>query len=93
MPAPAPERTVVGIVGGGPAGLLLSHLLHRSGVDHVVLEARSREEIEHTHRAGILEAGAVQVLVDAGLDRVCCGTAPGTTASCCASTAPTTAST
>ncbi|MFD7307380.1 4-hydroxybenzoate 3-monooxygenase [Promicromonospora sp. NPDC059942] len=70
MPAPAPERTVVGIVGGGPAGLLLSHLLHRSGVDHVVLEARSREEIEHTHRAGILEAGAVQVLVDAGLDRV-----------------------
>ncbi|MFD6444290.1 4-hydroxybenzoate 3-monooxygenase [Promicromonospora sp. NPDC060204] len=70
MPAPAPERTVVGIVGGGPAGLLLSHLLHRSGVDHVVLEARSREEIEHTHRAGILEAGAVQALVDAGLDRV-----------------------
>ncbi|WP_211240059.1 4-hydroxybenzoate 3-monooxygenase [Promicromonospora kroppenstedtii] len=66
----APERTLVGIVGGGPAGLLLSHLLHRSGVDHVVLEARSREEIEHTHRAGILEAGAVQVLVDAGLDRV-----------------------
>ncbi len=64
------ERTVVAIVGGGPAGLLLSHLLHSSGVEHVVLEARSREEIEHTHRAGILEASSVQTLVDAGLDRV-----------------------
>ncbi|GAA2228320.1 4-hydroxybenzoate 3-monooxygenase [Promicromonospora sukumoe] len=71
MPAPrTPERTRVAIVGGGPAGLLLSHLLHGSGVEHVVLEARTREEIEHTHRAGILEAGAVQALVDAGLDRV-----------------------
>lgn len=68
--SPAPERTPVGIVGGGPAGLLLSHLLHRSGIEHVVLEARSRDEIEHTHRAGILEAGAVQVLVENGLDRV-----------------------
>ncbi|MFI8523848.1 FAD-dependent monooxygenase [Promicromonospora sukumoe] len=71
LPAPrTPERTRVAIVGGGPAGLLLSHLLHGSGVEHVVLEARTREEIEHTHRAGILEAGAVQALVDAGLDRV-----------------------
>lgn len=61
---------MVGIVGGGPAGLLLSHLLHRSGIDHVVLEARSRQEIEHTHRAGILEAGSVQTLVENGLDRV-----------------------
>nr|WP_108494888.1 FAD-dependent monooxygenase [Promicromonospora sp. AC04] len=64
------ERTVVAIVGGGPAGLLLSHLLHGSGIEHVVLEARSREEIEHTHRAGILEASSVQTLVEAGLDRV-----------------------
>ena len=64
------EHTPVAIVGGGPAGLLLSHLLHRSGVEHVVLEARSRHEIEHTHRAGILEASSVQTLVDAGLDRV-----------------------
>jgi p-hydroxybenzoate 3-monooxygenase len=64
------ERTRVAIVGGGPAGLLLSHLLHGSGVDHVVLEARSRAEIEHTHRAGILEASSVQTLVEAGLDRV-----------------------
>ncbi|MGW2091384.1 FAD-dependent monooxygenase [Promicromonospora sukumoe] len=71
MAAPrTPERTRVAIVGGGPAGLLLSHLLHGSGVEHVVLEARTRAEIEHTHRAGILEAGAMQALVDAGLDRV-----------------------
>jgi p-hydroxybenzoate 3-monooxygenase len=64
------EHTPVAIVGGGPAGLLLSHLLYGSGVEHVVLEARSRQEIEHTHRAGILEASSVQTLVDAGLDRV-----------------------
>jgi p-hydroxybenzoate 3-monooxygenase len=64
------ERTRVAIVGGGPAGLLLSHLLHLDGVDHVVLESRSRDEIAHTHRAGILEASSVSTLVDAGLDRV-----------------------
>ena len=64
------ERVPVAIVGGGPCGLLLSHLLHLSDVPHVVLEARSRTEIEHTHRAGILEAGSVTTLVDAGLDRV-----------------------
>ena len=64
------ERTRVAVVGGGPAGLLLSHLLHLDGVDHVVLESRSRDEIAHTHRAGILEAGSVSTLVDAGLARV-----------------------
>ncbi|GAB3166832.1 4-hydroxybenzoate 3-monooxygenase [Myceligenerans halotolerans] len=58
------------IVGGGPAGLLLSALLARDGVDHVVLESRTHEEIANTHRAGILEAASVQALVDAGLDRV-----------------------
>ena len=64
------EHVPVVIVGGGPAGLLLSHLLHGSGVEHVVLEQRSRTEIATTQRAGILEAGSVQLLVDAGLDRV-----------------------
>ena len=39
-------RTQVGIVGAGPAGLLLSHLLHVDGIDSVVLESRSRDEIE-----------------------------------------------
>jgi 2-polyprenyl-6-methoxyphenol hydroxylase-like FAD-dependent oxidoreductase len=43
-------RTQVGIVGAGPAGLLLSHLLHREGIDTLVLEARSREYVEHRVR-------------------------------------------
>jgi p-hydroxybenzoate 3-monooxygenase len=58
--------TTVGIVGGGPAGLLLSHLLHRSGIASVVVDNRTREEIEHTHRAGILEQGSVRLLVESG---------------------------
>lgn len=64
------ETTCIAIVGGGPAGLLLSHLLHLDGVDNVVLESRSRDEIYHTQRAGIIEQGAVNSLVNAGLDRV-----------------------
>lgn len=63
--------TQVAIVGGGPAGLLLSHLLAREGIDTVVVEVRGRHEIETTHRAGILEPGSVQLLVDSGVgDRV-----------------------
>jgi p-hydroxybenzoate 3-monooxygenase len=64
-------ETTVGIVGGGPAGLLLSHLLHRAGIDNIVIDNRTRELIEHTHRAGILEQGSVRLLVDSGVsDRV-----------------------
>jgi p-hydroxybenzoate 3-monooxygenase len=64
-------RTQVGIVGGGPAGLMLSHLLALSGVDSVVVDNRTRHEIEHTVRAGILEADSVRLLVDSGVsDRV-----------------------
>ena len=64
-------RTPVGIVGGGPAGLMLSHLLSKAGIDSVVVEIRTREEIEQTHRAGILEQGSVELLVDTGVsDRV-----------------------
>ena len=48
-------RTQVGIVGGGPAGLLLSHLLHLRGIESVVLERRGREELESEIRAGVLE--------------------------------------
>ena len=55
-------ETQVGIVGAGPAGLLLSHLLHARGIESVVLDARSREEIETTVRAGVLEHGTVDVL-------------------------------
>jgi p-hydroxybenzoate 3-monooxygenase len=64
-------RTAVGIVGGGPAGLMLSHLLSTAGVDSVVVDNRPRREIEQTVRAGILEADSVRLLVDTGVsDRV-----------------------
>lgn len=63
-------RTQVVIVGGGPAGLLLSHLLHLRGFESVVLDTRTVEQIRTTHRAGILEHDSVRLLVDAGLDRV-----------------------
>lgn len=62
------ETTQVGIVGGGPAGLMLSHLLARAGIDNIVLEARDHETIKNTHRAGILETGAVDMLTDYGVD-------------------------
>ncbi|MDX3071581.1 4-hydroxybenzoate 3-monooxygenase [Streptomyces sp. MI02-7b] len=59
-------HTTVGIVGGGPAGLLLARLLHRSGVDCVVLESRERAYVEHRQRAGILEQSTVDVLRSSG---------------------------
>ena len=58
-------RTKVGIIGGGPAGLLLARLLHRSGIDCVVLEARTREYVEQRQRAGMLEQGTVDALREA----------------------------
>lgn len=65
------STTTVGIVGGGPAGLMLSHLLHLAGIESVVIDTRSRHEIETTHRAGILERDSVRLLVDSGVsDRV-----------------------
>jgi p-hydroxybenzoate 3-monooxygenase len=60
-------RTQVGIVGAGPAGLLLAHLLDRAGVDCVVLEARSRAYCEERQRAGLLEQGTVDLLNDLGV--------------------------
>src|SRR6185503_113570 len=60
-------RTQVGIVGAGPAGLLLAHLLHLRGIESVVLETRSREEIEATIRAGVLEQGTVDLLNESGV--------------------------
>jgi p-hydroxybenzoate 3-monooxygenase len=60
-------RTQVGIVGAGPAGLMLSHLLHLEGIDSVVLEARSREYVEQRVRAGVLEQGTVELLTETGL--------------------------
>jgi p-hydroxybenzoate 3-monooxygenase len=60
-------RTQVAIVGAGPAGLLLAHLLGRRGIESVVLEARSREYIERRVRAGVLEQGTVDLLVESDL--------------------------
>jgi p-hydroxybenzoate 3-monooxygenase len=64
---PVASRTQVGIVGAGPAGLLLSHLLALAGVDSVVVENRSRAYCEARQRAGLLEAGTVELLRSAGL--------------------------
>ena len=60
-------RTQIGIVGAGPAGLLLSHLLHLDGIDSVVIESRRRAEIEATIRAGVLEQGTVDLLRATGV--------------------------
>jgi p-hydroxybenzoate 3-monooxygenase len=60
-------RTQVGIIGAGPAGLLLAHLLHLRGIESVVLETRSRDEIEATLRAGVLEQGTVDLLNESGV--------------------------
>ncbi|MGR2664163.1 4-hydroxybenzoate 3-monooxygenase [Chromobacterium haemolyticum] len=61
-------RTSVGIIGAGPAGLLLAQLLQQHGIDSVVLEARGRAEVESTVRAGVLEPGTVELLTAAGAD-------------------------
>jgi p-hydroxybenzoate 3-monooxygenase len=60
-------RSQVGIVGAGPAGLLLSHLLHLHGIESVVLESRSRDHVEKRIRAGVLEHGTANLLVEAGV--------------------------
>jgi p-hydroxybenzoate 3-monooxygenase len=60
-------RTQVGIVGAGPAGLLLGHLLAQRGVDAVIVENRSRDYVEARIRAGVLEQGTVDLLTEAGL--------------------------
>ncbi len=60
-------RTQVGIIGAGPAGLLLSLLLKREGIDSIVLESRSREAIESTIRAGVLEQGTVDLMTELGI--------------------------
>ncbi|MBR8342341.1 4-hydroxybenzoate 3-monooxygenase [Burkholderia ambifaria] len=60
-------RTQVAIIGAGPSGLLLSHLLRLQGVDTILVEARSREYCENRIRAGVLEQGTVDTLNEAGL--------------------------
>jgi p-hydroxybenzoate 3-monooxygenase len=60
-------RTQVGIIGAGPAGLTLAHLLHLQGIESVVIESRSREYVEGRVRAGVLEHGTVELLVESGV--------------------------
>jgi p-hydroxybenzoate 3-monooxygenase len=60
-------RTQVAIVGAGPAGLVLAHLLHRQGIDSVVLERQTRAHVERRIRAGVLEHGTVELLRRVGL--------------------------
>lgn len=62
-----PTHTQVGIIGAGPAGLFLAHLLHREGIESVVLESHTREYIEHRVRAGVLEQNTVDLMVSMGV--------------------------
>jgi len=62
-------RTQIGIVGAGPAGLVLAHLLHLQGIESVVLETRSRKYIEERVRAGLLEHGTVKLLIETGVGK------------------------
>jgi p-hydroxybenzoate 3-monooxygenase len=61
------ERTQVAIVGAGPAGLVLGHLLHAAGVDAVIVEARDRDYVQKRVRAGVLEQGTVDLLIEMGV--------------------------
>jgi len=62
-------HTQVAIIGAGPAGLFLSHMLYREGIECVVLEARSRAYVEDRVRAGVLEQGTVDLMAELGLDQ------------------------
>ena len=67
MAAQRKLRTQVGIVGAGPAGLILSHLLHLQGIDSVVIERQTRQHVEARIRAGVLEQGTVDLLNESGV--------------------------
>ncbi len=61
------SHTPVAIIGAGPAGLTLAHLLHRHGVESVIFESRSRREVEETVRAGVLEQGTLRLMRETGV--------------------------
>lgn len=62
-------KTQVAIIGAGPSGLLLGQLLHRQGIDNVIVERRSGEYVLSRIRAGVLEQGMVNLLREAGVDQ------------------------
>ena len=64
MPSP---RTQVAIIGAGPAGLMLGHLLHLRGIDSAILESRTREHVIERVRAGVLEQGTVDLMTQSGV--------------------------
>ena len=86
-------RTQVGIVGAGPAGLMLSHLLHLAGIESIIIENRSRDYIEGRIRAGLIEQWARDLLIDTGVGERMQREGCPTTASISASTARCTTST
>jgi p-hydroxybenzoate 3-monooxygenase len=63
----AKQRTQVGIIGAGPAGLTLAHLLHLNGIESIVLERHTRDYVETRVRAGVLEQGTVDILCESGV--------------------------
>ncbi len=60
-------RTQVGIVGAGPAGLMLGHLLHLAGIDSIIIENRWRDYVIERVRAGVLEQATVDLLIESGV--------------------------
>ena len=62
------KRTQVGIIGAGPAGLMLGRLLMEQGISSVILETKTRDYVESRIRAGVLENGTVELLKDAKAD-------------------------
>ena len=63
------HNTQVAIIGGGPSGLLLSHILHLNGIESIIVERQSKSHVIGRIRAGVLEAGTVQLLRDVGLGK------------------------
>jgi p-hydroxybenzoate 3-monooxygenase len=61
------HRTQVGIIGAGPAGLFLSHLLHLQGIESIIVEARSRQYVEDRVRAGVLEQNTADLMIETGV--------------------------
>lgn len=62
-------KTQVAIIGAGPSGLLLGQLLHKAGIDNVILERQTPDYVLGRIRAGVLEQGMVDLLREAGVDR------------------------